>query len=151
MLPRTAALLLALATITAPASARASDEARSAGAHPSWTVDSCLACHGKAEASAISPRLTRPCQTLCVSCHQFRDGHHPVGVTILRAVPAPLLLTTAGTNTCSTCHDTSRPQFDRSPWVSRSLFERIARRPSENRTYFLVMRNDKGQLCRICH
>ncbi|MBK9376675.1 MAG: hypothetical protein IPN03_23895 [Holophagales bacterium] len=96
-------------------------------------------------------RVRRPCRTLCASCHEFRDGHHPVGVSIPRAVPEPLLLTKAGTNTCVTCHDTTRPRADRAPWASTSLFERIARRPSEHRTYYLAMRNEKGQLCRNCH
>lgn len=61
------------------------------------------------------------------------------------------LLTAAGTNTCVTCHDTTMPRVDSSPWESQSLFARIARRSASHRTRYLAMRNDKGQLCRSCH
>lgn len=146
-----AALLLSLCVLAAPGAALASEGSRAAGGHPSWTAGSCLSCHRAEEASAISRRVSRPCRTLCASCHEFRDGHHPVGVTIPRAMPERLLLTKAGTNTCVTCHDTTRPRVDQAPWASTSLFERIARGPAEHRTYYLAMRNEKGQLCRNCH
>lgn len=148
---RTVAPLLALALLAAPGSALSSEGTPAAAGHPSWSVESCLSCHRAEEAPAISRRVSRPCRTLCASCHEFRDGHHPVGVTIPRAGPEPLLLTKAGTNTCVTCHDTTRPRVDRAPWASMSLFERIASRSGEHRTYYLAMRNEKGQLCRSCH
>ncbi|MBK6404666.1 MAG: hypothetical protein IPF66_06300 [Holophagales bacterium] len=148
---RAAALLLSLCFLADRDTALASEGNRAAGGHPSWTAESCLSCHRAEEASAISLRVRRPCRTLCASCHEFRDGHHPVGVAIPRAVPEPLLLTKAGTNTCVTCHDTTRPRVDRAPWASTSLFERIVRRSGEHRTYYLAMRNEKGQLCRNCH
>jgi len=150
MTPRTAALLFALAATASPA-AGAPEGARSAADHPSFTVESCLACHRAEEAATISPRVARPCRTLCASCHEMRDGHHPVGVPIPRSLPAPLLLTAQGTNTCVTCHDTTRPRVDSSPWESQSLFARVARRSKEHPTRYLAMRNEKGQLCRSCH
>jgi predicted CXXCH cytochrome family protein len=146
-----AVLLLALAALAAPTNAATSGGNVASSEHPSWSVESCLSCHRADEASSIASRVERPCRTLCASCHEFRDGHHPVGVTIPRAMPAPLLLTKAGTNTCVTCHDTTRPRIDLAPWVSTSLFERIAHRSGEHRTYYLAMRNEKGQLCRSCH
>lgn len=147
MTPRAAALLLALAAIASPAA----EGARPAGEHPSFTAESCLACHRADEAATISLRVARPCRALCASCHEMRDGHHPVGVPIPRAVPAPLLLTASGTNTCVTCHDTTKPRIDSSPWESRSLFERIVRRSKEHPTRYLATKNDRGQLCRNCH
>lgn len=150
MTPRTAALLLALGAIAGPAAA-ASPAGLSTGEHPSWTVEGCLACHRAEETASISLRVARPCRTLCASCHDLRDGHHPIGIPIARALPAPLVLTAAGTSTCVTCHDTTRPRADRVPWASTSLFERLARRSGEHRTYYLAMRNEKGQLCRNCH
>lgn len=150
MTARTAALLLALATILDPAAA-ASAGGRSPGEHPSWTVESCRACHGAAEVFAISGRVSRPCRTLCASCHAFRDGHHSTGATIRGVLPAPMVLTAAGASTCVTCHDTTVPRVDKIPWESQSLFARIARRSSENPTRYLAMRNDRGQLCRACH
>lgn len=150
MTPRIAALLLALASIASPA-ARAEEGARPADEHPSFTAESCLACHRAEEVASISPRVARPCRALCTSCHALRDGHHPVGVPIPSALPAPLLLTASGTNTCVTCHDTTRPRVDSSPWESQSLFARVARRSKHHPTRLLAMRNDKGQLCRTCH
>ncbi len=147
----TAAPILAVVLLASPAASLASEGNRAIGGHPSWTAESCLSCHRAEEASAISRRVSRPCRTLCASCHEFRDGHHPVGVAIPRAVPEPLLLTKAGTNTCVTCHDTTRPRVDRAPWASTSLFERIAHRSGEHRTHYLAMRNEKGQLCKNCH
>lgn len=147
---RAAALLLALCVLAGHGPALAS-EGIALGRHPSWTAGSCLSCHRAEEASAISRRVARPCRTLCASCHEFPDGHHPVGVTIPRAVPEPLLLTAAGRNTCVTCHDTAQPRVERAQWASTSLFERVARRSGVHRTYYLAMRNEKGQLCRNCH
>lgn len=144
-------LIAALAAFAAPAVVASPGSDGGASEHPSWTAESCLSCHRADEASSISGRVARPCRTLCASCHEFRDGHHPVGVTIPRAVPAPLLLAAAGRNTCVTCHDTTRPRVDPAPWASMSLFERIAHRSGKHRTYYLAMRNDKGQLCRNCH
>lgn len=148
---KAAAPLLAVALLAGPGAALASGASRASVGHPSWTVESCLSCHHAEEASAISRRVARPCRALCASCHEFREGHHTVGVPIPRGLAAPLLLTEAGTNTCVTCHDTTRPGVDHSPWASTSLFERIAHRAGEHRTYYLAMRNDKGQLCRNCH
>lgn len=150
MTPRAAALLLALAAAASP-TARAGEGARPSGGHPSFTVESCLACHPAGEVVTISPRVARPCRTLCASCHGMRDGHHPVGVRIGRKPSAPLLLTASDTNTCVTCHDTTKPRVDSSPWESQSLFARVAWRSKEHPTRFLAMKNDKGQLCRACH
>ncbi len=146
-----AAPILAVVLLASPAPSLASEGNRAVGGHPSWSVESCLSCHRADETPEISGRVARPCRALCASCHAFRDGHHPVGVPIPRAVAAPLLLTKTGTNTCVTCHDTTRPRVDRAPWASMSLFERIAHRSGEHRTHYLAMRNEKGQLCRNCH
>lgn len=119
--------------------------------HPSWNVAACTECHAAEETARLASRVTRPCRALCATCHTFPEGHHPVGKAISRAMPAPLLLTSSGTNTCVTCHDTTRPRFESTAWVSQSLIERATRRQKENRTCFLVLRNDRGQLCRNCH
>lgn len=150
MTSRPAALLLALAAIATPA-ALASENARRPGGHPSWTLASCLACHRADETASISGRVARPCRPLCASCHGLRNGHHPVGIPISRTLPATLVLTADGTNTCVTCHDTNQPRVDGKPWESQSLFGRLARRTKEHPTRYLAFRNDKGQLCRACH
>jgi hypothetical protein len=78
-------------------------------------------------------------------------GHHPVGVQIDKPVRPPLLLTSNGTNTCVTCHDVTRNRYERTTWTSQSLIQRLATRTRERKTFYLVMRNDRGQLCRNCH
>ncbi|MDX9735972.1 MAG: hypothetical protein RBU36_17715 [Thermoanaerobaculia bacterium] len=150
MTPRSAALILAVAAIAA-AVPGTGEGAPPGDGHPAWTVESCFSCHRSDEAAAISPRVGRPCRTLCATCHEPREGHHPVGVRIPRSVPAPLILTAGGTNTCVTCHDTTRPRRDTAPWESRSLFARVALRTKEYPTRYLAVKNDRGQLCRTCH
>jgi predicted CXXCH cytochrome family protein len=144
-------IALFLLSLLGPGGASGQPGRNPSGEHVSWTLESCMKCHKPAESAELEPRLSRPCTNLCATCHGFRDGHHPVGVTIEAPVPAPLQLTRNGTNACITCHDVTRPRFENSPWISMSLFERTLRRPKENRTYYLVMRNDRGQLCRNCH
>lgn len=142
--------MTALRTVLLLAAALASGPA--AADHPSWSLESCRACHPADEAPALEGRLARPCRTLCSSCHDFRDRHHTVGAPIPRAAPlVPLLLTASGATTCVTCHDTSLPRSGRIPWASQSLFERVVRRSREHRTFYLAVRNDRGQLCRACH
>jgi predicted CXXCH cytochrome family protein len=121
------------------------------GAHVLWNEESCVKCHDATAAAEIRSRLTNPCSQMCATCHSFQERHHAVGVPISGHVQAPLVLTRKVTNTCVTCHDVTRPRFERSAWVSQSLFERAFRAPRENRTFYLVMRNDRGQLCRNCH
>jgi hypothetical protein len=154
MTPRAAAaLILALAALAAPGPllASAGTTGTTPVGHPSWTVESCLACHCAEETADLSERVARPCRALCATCHGLRDGHHPVDVPISRTPSAPLVLTAAGTNTCVTCHDTNQPRVDRKPWESQSLVRRLARKTTEHRTRYLAFRNDKGQLCRACH
>ncbi|MCG3194032.1 MAG: hypothetical protein DIJKHBIC_03289 [Thermoanaerobaculia bacterium] len=119
--------------------------------HVTFTTESCVKCHRPEETAELSAKLTRPCSNLCSTCHEFRETHHPVGVTIPGPVPGQLRLTRKGTNACVTCHDVTRPRFESSAWVSQSFFDRTLRRSKENRTYYLVTRNDRGQLCRSCH
>ena len=89
-----------------------------------------------------------------MSCHEKRsdlERHHPVGVS-LSMVPNPTLkLTSKGKNACFTCHDLSRPRYDTVRWKSASLFDRLFRKESRYKTYFLLMQNDRGQLCQNCH
>ncbi|MBK8597073.1 MAG: hypothetical protein IPP07_18130 [Holophagales bacterium] len=147
---RTTPLLLAIA-IHCAGTALARQASPAPARHVTWSVNSCMGCHKSGEAADLATRVSRPCRTLCATCHEFRETHHPVGVAISRAVPAPLLLTKEGRNTCSTCHDMTLPQVESVAWVSQSLFERLSRRSRENLTYHLVMKNDRGQLCRNCH
>jgi hypothetical protein len=119
--------------------------------HPPPHLDTCMSCHAPEDEPLLEPRVTRPCAPMCLSCHTKLEGHHPVGVKIDKRISAPLLLTAEGKNTCSTCHDLTIPRTASRPWTSQPLIRWIARRPIEHPTYHLVIRNNRGQLCRNCH
>lgn len=143
--------LLALALAAVPAVATGAPVDRSASSpHPTWGLDSCLSCHAPAEREALGVRLSRPCAPLCTTCHDKRETHHPTGVRVpgLRAL---LLLTGDGKLTCSTCHDATVPQRRDLAWTSQALVGRLAPRKGPYPTKLLVMRNDRGQLCKSCH
>lgn len=147
---RTACLLLS-GIIALHAEGSIDPPGAGAGPHAAWNEESCLKCHDAAAAAEIRGRVANPCDAMCATCHSFRERHHAVGVPISGRLPSGLVLTKKAANACVTCHDLTRPRFERSPWTSQSLFERVLRRSGENRTYFLAMRNDRGQLCRNCH
>ena len=143
--------LLALVLVTVPAVATGAPADRSASSpHPTWELDSCLSCHAHAEREALGVRLSRPCATLCTTCHDKRETHHPTGVRV-PGLRAQLLLTGDGKLTCSTCHDATVPPRRDFAWTSRPLVERLAPRKGPQPTRLLAMRNDRGQLCRTCH
>lgn len=146
---RIGTLLLGLAVFVAGVVQARAEEPRK---HASWTLDTCMDCHTQSERPQLTARVARPCSQLCSTCHKFEKGeHHPIGVQISKQVPAPLLLTAKGMNTCVTCHDMGRPPRESIAWISQSLADRTMHRSKENRTFYLAMRNDSGQLCRNCH
>jgi hypothetical protein len=79
------------------------------------------------------------------------ERHHLIDRKLPVAPPAALQLTSQGLNGCSTCHDLGQPRFDQVRWKAESLYDRLFRRQPRYRTYFLVFRNDRGQLCKTCH
>jgi predicted CXXCH cytochrome family protein len=142
---------LALALVAVPAVATGPSASSPAPPpHPTWKLDSCLTCHAPAEKEALGKRLYRPCAPLCATCHDDRESHHPAGVPV-RGLRAPLLLTGDGRLICSTCHDVAAPRYRDSDWTSRCLVDRLGLRKGARPTKLLVMKNDRGQLCKSCH
>lgn len=113
----------------------------------------CVPCHQEKASSLWASRRAQACTPYCMTCHLQADmaQHHPVGTRIPDQSKAPLPLTTDRKVACFTCHDLSRPRYDRVPWKAESLFGRMFRREPNYPTYFLVYRNDQGQLCLACH
>lgn len=113
----------------------------------------CASCHSKDLSQRFPAHGTRPCTPYCLTCH-FKDGkdqHHSVG-TPLRKKPTDAHLITVGDRTgCATCHDLSTPRYDQVRWKAESLYDRMFRSQNHYKTYLLVYRNDKGQLCLACH
>lgn len=113
----------------------------------------CAACHTKDLSTRFPAAKSRPCTPYCLSCHfkDSKDQHHSVGLP-LRKMPADGRLLTEGDRTgCKTCHDLATQRYDRIRWRSESLFDRVFRSQSRYKTYLLVYRNDRGQLCLACH
>jgi hypothetical protein len=88
-----------------------------------------------------------------MSCHKRAelDRHHRVGITLPGKPAESLMLTPEMKNACFTCHDLSQPRYDSVRWKAASLYDRMFRSQKRYKTYFLVMRNDEGQLCLSCH
>ncbi len=115
---------------------------------------SCAACHGPGRQAPAAPQdVARACSTLCATCHTSgRTGaHHGVGHALEAGAVTNLPLTNDGRTACFTCHDLTRPRWSDVPWKAQSLFDRTFRSARRHKTYYLVMRNDRGQLCKACH
>ena len=112
---------------------------------------SCKSCHASAEQAAWLNEPAKSCSTFCVTCHKEMGPHHSVGSTIETRNPAQFALTSKKTLACITCHDLKISRFDSKPWKSESLFGSIFQRGAAYKTFYLVERNNRGQLCRQCH
>ncbi len=113
----------------------------------------CASCHAKDLSVRFPAHKGRPCTPYCLTCHfkDSKDQHHSVG-SPLRKKPADARLLTEGDRTgCKTCHDLSTQRYDQVRWRSESLFDRMFRSQARYKTYLLVYRNDRGQLCLTCH
>ncbi len=112
----------------------------------------CGGCHPSPGPDPSKDFLARACSFFCLKCHKnVVEGHHSVGSLIDARLPAVLRLNSKGQTACITCHDLTRPRFDSEPWKSTSLFSGMFRRSARHNTYFLVQKNNSGQLCRSCH
>ena len=52
---------------------------------------------------------------------------------------------------CITCHDLNNKRYDKTSWKSESLYDRVFSKPTKYKTYYLVIKNNEGQLCITCH
>jgi predicted CXXCH cytochrome family protein len=112
----------------------------------------CQGCHHPEGTNTQTDPLARACSDFCLKCHQkVVEGHHTIHSTIDAKLPPVFRLNSKGETACITCHDLSRPRYDSAPWKSTSLFSSMFRRSGRYNTYFLVQKNNAGQLCRHCH
>lgn len=123
---------------------------------PHATLDSpaaCRPCHPADAPTRWTAQRFQPCSAYCLTCHPPTDmaQHHTIGVALSRPPSSVLSLTSDGRLTCATCHRLSVPRYDQVRWRSESLYGRLFRRQAAYLTYHLVLRNDRGQLCRLCH
>lgn len=106
----------------------------------------CLKCHDRSEID--NPACA--CDEFCIKCHEDSEKHHSVGARIKDKIGL-FKLTKKNKIACYTCHDLNVQRFDTVSWRSESLFEKVFRGKSRYKTYYLIMRNNNGQLCRKCH
>jgi len=134
----------------------AAEDARNAGCLPDAAVQSpasvCSSCHEDG-LKRWSSKQYQPCTSYCMTCHKKPEmiRHHSVGNLLPTAPGNALRLTSEMKLACVTCHDMSRTRYDDVRWKAASLFDRMFRKEGRYKTYFLVMRNDEGQLCITCH
>jgi len=119
--------------------------------------ESCGDCH-KGEVVVFKPdEPGQICSNYCQQCHSNQENHHPVDRPLAPALreklkkEAKLSVSTKNTLLCGTCHHINKKRFDDQSWKAQSAFDRMFKRQSRYRTYFLVERNHNGQLCKHCH
>lgn len=112
----------------------------------------CLECHDETEMSTRCMELPFPCDNICLKCHKKEmKAHHSTGMAITFKTRGTLRLGTGNRLTCISCHDLTIPRYSRRAKKAQSLFQRMFKSKSKYKSYYLVMDNRKGQLCKICH
>ena len=154
-IPSARSALSAIALVALMGLSARAEDAAVPGDFPHASVPAvavCASCHDDSQARWSANR-NRPCTPFCLTCHKKdeMDRHHTVGTVLATAPEGDLTLTTDKKVACVTCHDMSRNRYDAVRWKATSLFDRMFHQESQYKTYFLVMRNDQGQLCLTCH
>ncbi len=112
----------------------------------------CASCHKDAPKRLVAHQH-RPCSPYCATCHKKEEmeRHHPVGTELEHDADDQMPLSAQKEIACVTCHNMSQMRYDKTRWKATSLFDRLFRNETKHKTYFLSMKNDKGQLCLTCH
>ena len=110
---------------------------------------SCMQCHSKNDKKIINPVIT--CSQFCLSCHKNIKNHHSIDVKINGKLREEFKLTAKKRLTCTTCHNLNNNRFDTTSWKAESLYEKAFSGKSQYKTYYLIKKNNNGQLCKTCH
>jgi hypothetical protein len=111
----------------------------------------CMKCHSPGDTAKLK-NPAYACDTYCMTCHKGLGNHHPVGIKLEGDPPDGVgPLTDRQKMACKTCHDVGSNRNDSTPWRSESLYESIFQKQRQYMTYFLVIKNNKGQMCNKCH
>ncbi len=111
----------------------------------------CYECHKDKNAKLKLFDPATACEYLCKKCHKNMDRHHKVGLRLKGKLSSNFKLTEKNKMSCFTCHDLGVKRFSNSSWRAQSLFEKMFRNKSQYKTFYLVMKNNEGQLCKKCH
>jgi len=110
----------------------------------------CLKCHTREEALSFRGKTQDSCSIYCATCHDDLGSHHPVDLYVTGQTPPDIRLLNNKIE-CFTCHDLKKKRQDTRSWKAQSLFESLFQDQELYKTYFLVVPNDDGQLCKKCH
>jgi len=110
----------------------------------------CTRCHSFTDRYSFQD-VTNICDQMCVTCHKELEEHHKTGMIIEKNPGPAVKLRKDGTLACVSCHDLTLPRWDLKPWKSQSLFGAMFGMKKKHHTYYLVERNNNGQLCDRCH
>lgn len=118
--------------------------------HPfTQSTTNCLRCHLKNDKKIKDTNII--CAELCLTCHKEMKNHHIINVKIVEKLPGELKLTEKKRLTCISCHNLNNMRLDKSSWKAESLFDKAFTGTSQYKTYYLIKKNNDGQLCKTCH
>jgi len=110
----------------------------------------CIECH-KNDIAGLQSRLISPCDPMCLKCHTNMKSHHKTGMRMNGKIDKKFMLSSGKKLACVTCHNLKRQRFDKVSWKAQSLYEKMFKEKEKYSTYYLVIRNNKGALCKKCH
>lgn len=144
--------MLALLTLVLPGAAAANENQAD---NPCLTnPNTCMKCHQEEQDKQIFTKargIERPCEKACANCHKKMKNHHQTGMEVEFDVSADIRLTKDKRVTCITCHDLSVKRYSATARKAQSLFQRMFKGKKRHKSYYLVMDNRGGQLCKQCH
>jgi hypothetical protein len=115
----------------------------------------CIKCHSDKKSARLLLNPALSCDTYCMTCHrtkkEINDKHHAVKVRLNFKPKFAFRLSVNNRIMCITCHDLNGKRYDSISWKSESLYERLFKKKSRFKTFYLVMRNNEGKLCSMCH
>ncbi len=111
----------------------------------------CIKCHIDQNIQVKIERPSKADDAFCMKCHNNMKAHHPVGIRMKGTIPDGLELTTKNKIACFSCHNLEHKRFDDAPWKAESLYDSMFKKQNKYKTYYLIEKNNEGQLCSKCH
>lgn len=143
-------LLLVIASLLYSLDGKAYDDSTKKDMPFVTTASYCLDCHTREEARSFRNSTAQSCSVFCSTCHNNLGPHHEIDRYVTGDIPQGIILQNEKI-ACFTCHDLRNSRQDNVSWKAESLYERMFHRKEIYSTYFLVERNNEGQLCKKCH
>ena len=115
----------------------------------------CKECHSDKKSEELIRDPLKSCVTYCKTCHNrikdITEKHHVVGKRLKFQSKYDFRISGKKKIACYTCHDLGINRYDSSSWKSESFYEKVFKKKAKYKTYYLVMKNNEGQLCTRCH